>query len=230
MSNEIIADRHAVFEFNFPDACSITGDIWDVVDEIERSARGRLGSRSLTILYATPPCQGMSKNGRGKLLAAIRAGEKPTFDERNRLIIPTMKLARRLRPELVLLENVPEMRDTLIVDERGVPTGILDYIAESLGPDYTGGGEVVEFADYGVPQRRQRLITVFARNERMKEWWHHHRSFMPCSTHSPDGRPGTESWLTVREAIGDLPPLDAGNAATAECAEIPFHRVPSWTK
>ena len=226
VSNEMLADRHAVFAYNFPNTDSITGDIWETVDAVERHARRRLGTRELTVLYATPPCQGMSKNGRGKLLSAIRAGAKPAFDERNRLIIPTMALARRLRPEIVLLENVPEMRDTVILDDHDLPTGILDFVSASLGSEYVGGGEVVEFADYGVPQRRQRLITVFSRQECMKEWWAQHGSFMPHPTHSADGRAGTEPWVTVRDAIESLPPLDAKSADTAVSTDIPFHRVP----
>ena len=225
VSNEIHADRHAVFSFNFPDAHAVTADIWDAVDEVERHTRRRLGPHGLTLLYATPPCQGMSKNGRGKLLSAIRAGRKPKFDERNRLIVPTMELASRLRPEIVLLENVPEMKDTVILDEDGELKGILDFVSEALGPEYTGGGEVVEFANYGVPQRRQRLITVFTRNERMKDWWSGQRSFMPQKTHTEGALPGTQPWVTVRDAIGDMPPLDARCADSAE-SDIPFHRVP----
>jgi hypothetical protein len=40
------------------------------------AARRSLRGRPLDILFATPPCQGMSKNGRGKLLQGIRAGHK----------------------------------------------------------------------------------------------------------------------------------------------------------
>ena len=39
----------------------------------------------------------------------------------------------------------------------------LECIAYTLG--YFGTAEVVEFADYGVPQRRQRLITIYSKNE-----------------------------------------------------------------
>ena len=225
VSNEIRADRHAVFSFNFPEAHSITADIWDAVDELEQHTRRRMGPHGLTLLYATPPCQGMSKNGRGKLLSAIRAGRKPRFDERNRLIVPTMELARRLQPEIVLLENVPEMKDTVILGEEGEPKGILDFVSEALGPEYMGGAEVVEFANYGVPQRRQRLITVFSRNDRMKDWWSGQRSFMPRETHTEGALPGTRPWVTVRDAIGDVRPLDARCIESA-ASDIPFHRVP----
>lgn len=225
LSNEKLEDRHSVFAFNFPDTLAVTGDVWEVVDQLEAEARKQLNGRSLTLFYATPPCQGMSKNGRGKLLSAIRAGQKPPLDERNRLIVPTMDLARRLQPEVVLLENVPEMADTLILDDDGQPTQILDFVKEQLGSDYVGCGEVVEFADYGVPQCRQRLITVFSRNPRLKGWYAECGTFMPPRTHSPTGQDGTARWVTVRGAIEGLPPLDAKDAESAS-SDIPFHRVP----
>ena len=225
VSNELRDDRHAVFEANFPCARVITGDIWESLDSIEEAARLALAGRELGLLYATPPCQGMSKNGRGKLLSAIRSGRKSPLDERNRLIIPTMQLARRLRPHVVLLENVPEMADTLILDDGGEAIRILDYIERELGEEYSGKAEVVEFANYGVPQCRQRLITIYSRNSTLQEWASRAGTLLPAPTHDPIGMDGKEPWITVRQAIGDVPPLDAKTRATAT-SETPFHRVP----
>ncbi|MFH1108630.1 MAG: DNA cytosine methyltransferase [Planctomycetota bacterium] len=225
VSNELLEDRHAVFEFNFPEATAITGDIWARLDAIEAATTSKLQGAELTLLYATPPCQGMSKNGRGKLLNAIRAGLKPRLDERNRLIIPTMELARRLKPEIVLLENVPEMADTLIVGVDGEPVQILDFVRSQLGSEYRGVAEVVEFADYGVPQCRQRLITIFTRNSTLLRCLDDCGSLLPPPTHSRDASYGTKPWATVRDVIAGLPPLDAGSANTAKSG-IPFHRVP----
>ena len=226
VSNEKLADRHALFAFNFPATSAITGDIWEHSDRIESETRRCLGGRDLQLLYATPPCQGMSKNGRGKLLSAVRAGRKPPMDERNRLIVPTMQLARQLRPETVLLENVPEMADTMILDERGSPTPILEYVERTLGPEYVGRAQVVEFADYGVPQCRQRLITVYSRNPRIADWLRSCGTLMPTATHTANGCDGKAPWRTVRDAIEGLPPLDAGSPERAVSDDLPFHRVP----
>lgn len=197
VSSELLEDRHAVFACNHPATTAITGDIWKNVDSIASETLKRLAGRGLTLLYATPPCQGMSKNGRGKLLAAVRAGDKPALDERNRLIIPAMEIARRLRPEIVLLENVPEMADTLILDGSGSPIRIVEFVERELGSDYAGRGEVVEFANYGVPQCRQRLISVFSRNPQLVEWFSRCGTFMPPRTHAqtPDGQNGAAPWL-----------------------------------
>jgi len=225
VSNELLEERHSLFKYNFPEAESLTGDIWSMVDRIESAVRRRLEGQPLNLLYATPPCQGMSKNGRGKLLSEVRAGRKPPLDERNRLIVPTMELASRLRPEVLLFENVPEMADTIVVDGNGEAVQIVELIRRTLGPEYVGGAATVEFADYGVPQRRQRLITIFSRTECMRRWWESERSFLPAPTHSQAGRDGTRRWVSVREAIGSLPPLDAATRVAAK-SSLPFHRVP----
>lgn len=225
VSNEKLSDRHSVFESNFPTTRAITGDIWQVVDRLESETRELLSGADLTLFYATPPCQGMSKNGRGKLLNAIRAGRKPPLDERNRLIVPTMDLAQRLQPEIVLLENVPEMANTLILDDNGNTTQIIEFIQAQLGPEYVGRAEVIEFANYGVPQCRRRLITVFTRNQRLAAWFADCGTFMPLRTHTPNGRDNTARWVTVRDAIEGISPLDAQCSESA-ASDIPFHRVP----
>lgn len=225
VSNELLPDRHDVFAFNFPETLCVTGDIRVKVDEIDSAVRDRLAGQELDLLYATPPCQGMSKNGRGKLLAEIRAGRKPALDERNRLIVPTMDIARRLQPRTLVLENVPEMADTIVLDRQGIPVQILEFVQRELGPDYRGRGEIVEFADYGVPQCRQRLITLFTRCPRTTAYFEAVGSLLPARTHSQDGRDGTKRWVSVRDAISDLPELDAGSEGS--CASpLPYHRVP----
>lgn len=226
VSNELLVDRHELFRHNFPKTLAIQGDIRVRAGEIETAARRGVGTSALTMLYATPPCQGMSKNGRGKLLSEVRAGRKPAMDERNRLIIPTIELAASLRPEIVLLENVPEMADTIILGANSEVVPILDLIKAGLGPEYVGRAEVVEFADFGVPQRRQRLISIFARHPALVEWFEAAGTFLPERTHSSHGRRGTRRWVTVRDAIEAMPPLDASREELAR-SEIPFHRVPT---
>ncbi|MDP9174872.1 MAG: DNA cytosine methyltransferase [Planctomycetota bacterium] len=229
VSNEILEDRHAVFEHNFPNATAITGDIWKMADSIEVETIRRLQGRPLTLFYATPPCQGMSKNGRGKLLSEIRAGRKPNMDERNRLIVPTIRLAKKLQPEIVLLENVPEMADTLIIGESDKPINVIDFIREGLGSGYHGRAEIVEFADYGVPQCRQRLITIFSRSPGLVDWILNHDTLMPKRTHSRNGQNGTKKWVPVGKVISDLPKLDARNERLSK-SKIEYHCVPVLDK
>ncbi len=225
LSCELLDDRHQVYLHNFHDAFGVTGDIWTKRQLIVEKTRELLNGNQLDVLFATPPCQGMSKNGRGKLLSGIREGRKPALDPRNRLIIPTLEIARELNPRLVVFENVPEMESTLVENSAGELVPILDLVADMLGREYAGRGEIVEFADYGIPQRRQRLITVFSREPQFKKHLQLVGSLLPARTHSPKGAGKLKRWVTVRDVIADLPPLDAKNDATAR-GEHPLHFVP----
>lgn len=225
VANELIEERAEVFKSNFPDCSMIVGDINQVFDDIINQTKEVLKGQDLDFILATPPCQGMSKNGRGKLLSLIRKGERPKLDMRNQLIVPTINIVKELSPEIIVFENVPEMKDTLIEYDHKL-INILDFINEQLCPiGYSGTAEVVEFADYGVPQRRQRLITVYSKNNSLVEYFNQHFSYLPRTTHSnSDLR--KKPWVTVRDAISKVPILDAKDKTTSVNEEIKFHRVP----
>lgn len=225
VANELLPDRCEVLKYNYPEATVLQGDIWQLQTEIIERALARLRGRELDVLYATPPCQGMSKNGRGTLLNNIRKGNRPEADERNRLIIPVMEIARKLKPRLILLENVPEMEQTLIETPDGRTVKILDYVKSELGADYRGRGEVVEFADFGVPQKRQRLITVFSNDLNCLDYFSVVGSFIPETTHAAAPKFGKNRWRTLRDAVSGTPKLDAKNLNSAK-SDLPFHRVP----
>lgn len=224
VANELLKERASIFRYNFPDTEMFDGDIWDLKDKIVEVTKKKLADRELDIVLATPPCQGMSKNGQGKLLQGIRDGKKPKVDFRNRLIIPTLEIIVKLHPKIVIFENVPEMRDTFIDDENGITVNIIDYIKDRLGKSYVGREEVVEFADLGIPQRRKRLITIFSREEILKEYFKSTGTFIPERTHANRGEGGLKKWVSVRETIGDVPSLN-GKSEKLATSSIPFHNV-----
>ena len=225
VANELEPDRAAVLEQNFPEAEIIAEDIWQASQTIVNTTRAKLQGQTLDFLLATPPCQGMSKNGRGKLLAEIRNGNRPKFDPRNQLIIPTLAIIKELLPQIVFFENVPEMAST-IIEHDDKPSGILEHIENELSPlGYVGGAQEVQFADYGVPQRRKRLITVYSRNPTLISHWEIYRSYIPQPTHNEAGTDGASPWVTVRDVISHLEPLDAVDAQKSTGTCHPLHRV-----
>jgi DNA (cytosine-5)-methyltransferase 1 len=227
VANELLEDRAEVFKHNYPETHMVVGDIWEKASEILEVTQDRLGGSSLDIIFATPPCQGMSKNGRGKLLNLCRQGLKNAVDPRNLLIIPTIEIFIKSGAHTLVMENVPEMENTFIPDSHrnGDLIRIIDLIKNALGSEFSSFIRVVEFANYGVPQNRQRLISVFTRNKILKHHIKEYGSIFPQETHSKDGYLG-EKWLTVRDIISNTPPLDAGKPETAQYKEIPYHRVP----
>ncbi len=226
VASELLADRAEVYRANYPESEMIVGDVCETKARLISQSRERLGGRQLDVLFATPPCQGMSKNGRGKLLNGLRAGLKPQFDGRNLLALQAVEIALELKPRLLVFENVPEMENTLIERPDGTVASLLDTMQEQLSPAYSGHWEVVEFADYGVPQRRQRLITVFSREEPIKALAVSGRSLLPERTHSKIPTMFSRRWVSVSEALLGIPSLDAGCTETASSEDVPFHRVP----
>lgn len=225
VSNELLQNRCDLYKENYPDVVNICGDIWEKKNEIISEWK-KASSKPPFLIYATPPCQGMSSNGAGKLLNEIRKGNRKPEDPRNRLIIPTLHIVRELQPEWILLENVPTMSNTVISDENGQFINIIDYIKRELGSDYVGTAQVVNCADYGIPQMRKRLITVFTRSENGKDYFERHQSFLPAPTHSEEKTLFTEPWVTLRQAIEDLPPLDARKGKNERKDFHPWHFVP----
>jgi DNA (cytosine-5)-methyltransferase 1 len=228
LSNELLKERCSLYHENYPDTENICGDIWKLQDKIvEEWVKKNVGQPYL--VYATPPCQGMSFNSVGRLQFEIRAGKRPKEDPRNRLIIPTINIIKKIKPKWILLENVPDMQLTIIRTENNEYKNIIEYIKEELGLDYVGKAEVVNCADYGIPQTRTRLITIFTNSEMGKQYYSKHQSFLPTKTHSKDGGNGLKKWVSLKDAIGNLPQLSAENGKNS-CSAIPWHIVPIMKK
>ena len=129
-----------------------------------------------------------------------------------------MDIIAELAPRWVLLENVPGMRDTVIADDQGRPWNIIEYISARLGDRYEGGCKVVSCSDFGVPQLRKRLITVFTRDELGKE-------YLRASENGILGEEDEVAPVSLWDAIGQLPPLDAVEGRNAAPEFHPLHRV-----
>jgi DNA (cytosine-5)-methyltransferase 1 len=224
-ANELLKDRCSVFKRNFPETEMFCWDIWELKTQIINDARSKLKWEPLDFMIATPPCQWMSKNWQWKLLKGIREGTKPAIDPRNRLIIPTIDIAVELQPETLVLENVPEMFNTIIDDENGDFVNIIEYIKKRLWNSYTWKAEVVEFAEYWVPQKRQRLITIFTKKKGLIKYFKQNWTFLPPKTHSEFGWVNLKPYISLYDTIWHLPELDWKNIETAK-SNIPYHYVP----
>ena len=227
ISCELLEERMKLFHHNYPHTKCFQGDIWVLADEIIKYFND-VYTEPPFLLLATPPCQGMSSNGMGKMLNDYRKGLRPKMDERNRLIIPTIRVIKALHPRWVILENVSNMINTLIYDENDELVNIIDYIKHELGGEYFGTPTVIDVADYGVPQHRKRLITVLSHkgNAAAECAFETKGTLLPSYTHSMQDTPGTRHWVTLREAIGKLPPLRAVRGKNMASTFNALHKVP----
>jgi len=200
VANELLPDRAELFRTNFPETEVIIGDIRENIQIIIDTTKRKLEGRTLDILFATPPCQGMSKNGRGKLLRGIRDGLKDAIDPRNQLATFVPQIANSLKPSVLIFENVPEMESTLVENSGGQLVDLLEHL-KSLLPDYEGVWKTIEFADFGVPQRRQRLITIFVQKDvaYKRDLNGKLMSIYPEKTHASKPTGSLKPWVTVLE-------------------------------
>lgn len=144
---------------------------------------------SLDLLAGCPPCQGFSTMR--TLNGALKVN-----DPRNDLLLEFERFVEALLPRAIMMENVPG----LAVDERFKAFRLR---LEKLG--YQGDHRVLNAADYGVPQRRRRLIYVAAMGVEV-----------PFA--EKNGRR-----KTVKEAIGRLP--KAGQSSDP-VHDMPENRTP----
>ena len=218
VANELLTSRVQLYQENF-DHDIIEGDIRRTKKQILDAAHRRLGKSPLFLLYATPPCQGMSSNGMGKLKSEVASGRREGEDARNRLIIPTMDIACELRPQWLLLENVPAMESTMIRTHGVRQENIVSYVMRRLGDQYVGKAEVIACEDYGVPQRRKRLIAIFTRDPAGKAYFRANGD----TFFTPGMR---EPKQTLRDAIEGLPRIDARPGRNSANEFNPYHYVP----
>lgn len=164
------------------------GDLTDPSELIEQLAGW--GIEHVELVAGGVPCQPFSRAGQSKLRELIRAGNRHPTDPRALLWQSFMRVVEHLGPDAVLVENVPDLPSW---DDGAVLSGFLQALGD-LG--YTVDARVLDCYRYGVPQHRSRLILVGLRNGREITW--------------PEP---SDKFVTLRDAIGDLPPVPGGQRA-----------------
>lgn len=135
--------------------------------------------RNIEGLLASPPCKGFSQSNRRS-----RTLENPL----NLLYLQIMRIIKELQPKWFLIENVwglQQVADGYVKDH-------IIGLGNSLG--YQVVAEVLNAADFGVPQSRRRIFFVGTK--------HNGHFVFPM--------PNTFPYLSVKEAISDLPLLKNG--------------------
>jgi DNA (cytosine-5)-methyltransferase 1 len=164
------------------------GDIRHVTaSDLRRAARL---TGPLDLLAGCPPCQGYSRVRRRNRNSAVE-------DPRNSLVEVFGRLVTELEPKTVMMENVPGL-------EQDRQFGTLIGLLRRHG--YRYDWRIVDAADYGVPQRRRRLVVLAARGRR--------RPLI-------DEVPTVKEPPTVKDTIGRLPSPEKSRKAAHRLA--PMH-------
>jgi DNA (cytosine-5)-methyltransferase 1 len=160
------------------------------------------GIGHLDCLLGGPPCQGFSQMRRtearrGSKIVRFGGYNKLDQDPRNDLVLRFLEIAAALNPKVIVIENVPQFLSHYHDGKRGGIAQQVEAILSELG--YEVSCDILNAADYGVPQLRQRAVVIASRLGKIT---------LPMPTHGDpellfgwNGHP----WVTVKDAVADLP-------------------------
>lgn len=169
-----------------------------IVDDIRRIRGPQILKRvelcrgELDLLTGCPPCQAFST-------LRTRRRRQKSDDPSKGLILEMLRLIRSIRPRAVVVENVPGLASD---------NHFTDFRIGLKQAGYQSAWTVLDASDFGVPQRRKRLILIALRDKEIPLSW---------ADHCGDRR-------TVRDTIGHLlPPGKSGDILH----DIPEKRTPA---
>lgn len=178
----------------------ITSD--NVLDRIEGAVKGK----EVDIIIGGPPCQAYSSLGRAKDENAMQD------DPRNYLFESYVKVLNKYLPKFFVFENVTGMLTAKINGEH-----IVNKIVAALGENYKVKFDpklnVLNSANYGVPQIRKRVIIIGVRKDIDIEPEEMYAGIIKTNYDpemSEEERAGLKKYVTVRDAIAELPAVKPG--------------------
>ncbi|NJE50076.1 DNA cytosine methyltransferase [Thermococcus sp. 9N3] len=182
-------DAMKIYIRNNPEVNYIVKDIRKVsVREIFE--RGQFSKGDVDVIVGGVPCEGYS---------LLNRRYNPT-DPRNYLFLEFLRIVREVRPNAVLIENVPGLARR----KNGSFKEAIEKALEKLG--YKVNSFVLLATKYGVPQKRQRIFFVGVDG--------HERVDPPSPIEHALLLPEDSDTFTVWDAISDLPPLKSGEKKT----------------
>ncbi|CAA6818907.1 MAG: Cytosine-specific methyltransferase [uncultured Sulfurovum sp.] len=188
LANDIYTPALKTYKRNNPTVPTILGDVRKITEENYDEV---LKDKKVHLVTAGVPCQGFSLSNK----------KRHVNDERNFLFLEVIRFVNIYNPDVILIENVTGMKSLnkgSFVEEIKLElekAGKVGY--KVLDP------QLLNAADYGVPQLRKRLIFLAVRNGLSEIAY-------------PEAKygEGLEPYRTIKDAIFDLPKLDNNDEKT----------------
>ena len=197
-ANEIEKNYFETYKYNHSKYTNpenfILGDI--TLPEIKQQIIDTARNKKIGVVVGGPPCQGFST-----------AGWRDPNDKRNQLFKEFVEVVKEIQPEFFVMENVLgilTMRKGEAIKE------IIESFSEigyNINPPIRLNAE-----DYGIPQKRRRVVII--------------GSLKKCEIQQPnplfsDKNDNLPNIITVKQAIGSLPPIQAGDDVVIKEINVP---------
>ncbi|WP_016953031.1 DNA cytosine methyltransferase [Anabaena sp. PCC 7108] len=182
----------AVHKFNFPFWTVLCKSVEDMTGEEIRN-NSEIGNHEIDVVFGSPPCQGFSLIG------------KRSFDDpRNSLVFHFIRLVLELKPKFFVLENVKGMT---VGKHKEFIAEIIDKF-ENNGYTVNHNYQVLNAANYGVPQNRERLFLLGCRQDLKLPNYPDKITNPAKSNHKSHKLLELPATPTVLDAIKDLPQIE----------------------
>lgn len=197
-ANEILEPMAQAYSSNHPTVKMYNKDIKDFsLDDLTKDLGIKKGD--IDIIVGGPPCQAYST-----------VGKRLIDDPRGKLFQEYYRILKELKPKVFVFENVKG----LLSMQGGDLIKTIISLFESIG--YHMQMRLLNAADYGAPQIRERVILVGTLDSKPFKY--------PKPTHyDPElgapADPSMKPYVTLGEALGDLPSMKTGESATKYACE-----------
>lgn len=192
--NDIDPNAARTFVASHPDAELLPGPI-EGISAADFLESSGLAKGELRCLIGGPPCQAFS----------VYNHQRGMHDERSGLFYEYLRIVDGLMPEWVVMENVTGIKSV------GGGRAVKEIFSGLVRRGYRVEARILRAEEYGVPQERRRIFFLGNRLGLPVPW--------PEPTHGP----GLLPFVTVWDAIGDLPPLMNGEDPGGP---LPYPRLP----
>ncbi len=177
----------ATHRHNFPHVPYINADLGS--DEVIKELVNEYSEKEVGLIVGGPPCQGFSMFGKRRFVNT--RGWDPHSDPRNKLVFSFIEIVERIQPRWFVMENVP-----------GLATSGDGFFLRKLIADFKKAGydqveaRILNAADYGVPQKRRRLVIIGNRTGHIIPW--------PKKKYFESPKDWQDSYRGIGEVISDL--------------------------